>query len=303
MFLVVLFGSIPYDTLFWHEVQNTGHTISFSVITALVILLLKNSASIFRESRVKLVSISALVCLFLGIAIEVIQVAINSDGNKLDVLRDAGGIVIVLALYVAYTCVQGKDSGASRQFAAGMLVIAIGVLAICLAPLAKISLDLFSQRNAFPVVFDLSARWSGSFVKFNSARVISNSNIEMVGGEAVMIQLEPGRSTYPGLSVSEPYPDWSLYRAFILPIYSRNKAPIDIVLRIHDEHHNNDYSDRFNRDITVSNGANYFRIPIEEIEKSPVGRNLDMQKINNIAIFSDQPKETVSFYLGRITLE
>lgn len=302
--LFVIFGSVPYNTLFWREVQNTGHSILFAIVAILVLLLLQHRVKERGESLVRLVIGAALISMVLGVIVEIAQLTINSDGSTLDVLRDAGGILFALILYAGLN-IDNYEQGANsklRTKKTGLIITSIFIFSICLFPLVKISWVILQRDIAFPVVLDLTTGWSKSLVEYNQAKLITYDGLERSGLEGEVALLELSVAKYPGISLIEPFPDWTSYRVLLLPVYSNNTAPLDIVLRIHDAFHNNNYSDRFNRSFTIYNGVNYLRIPLDDIEKSAKGRKIDMSQISNIAIFSEQPLEPVRLAIGVIKL-
>ena len=120
-------------------------------------------------------------------------------------------------------------------------------------------------------------------------------------GQLMRVDLKPG--IYPGVSIIEPSPDWSAYKALTILIYSKLIQPFDLVLRIHDEHHNDDYSDRYNTKLTVNKGMNYFRIPLDDIKNSSSNREMNMMQIKELILFSAKTFEVLNFYVGKMRLE
>jgi hypothetical protein len=108
---------------------------------------------------------------------------------------------------------------------------------------------------------------------------------------------------YPGLTIVEPYPDWSLYENLIIEIYSENTRTFDLVLRVHDESHNNIYSDRYNKVLKIKTGKNGFHIPLRDIESAPADRKMDMGRISELVLFASKPAKALDFVLGEIRLE
>lgn len=295
---------MPYGGLFWREVQNTGHTIVFFVMTGLVVILLRDNVSVLRKSQKSLLITAATLSLFIAIAIELVQLTIENDGNKEDVLRDVGGILAGLAMYAG---INGNDykhgSNNNRIFKSKLVVASICILTVFLVPLAQGGLAMIQRQIAFPVVFDPSAGWTDYFSEFNNVKKIEESALVDALMKDNFIHLKLDVAMYPGVSMDEPFPDWTSYSVLVLPIYSENTTTFDLVLRVHDVNHNNQYRDRFNKYITVKNGINYFRIPLNEIEESPISRKLDMSNIRNLAIFMDKPASPVRLYIGPIRLE
>jgi len=84
---------------------------------------------------------------------------------------------------------------------------------------------------------------------------------------------------------------------------SESDHPIELVLRIHDRRHNEDYADRFNRSLTFQPGINAFRIPLDEIRAAPAGREMDLSAIERLSVFAVAPEAQLSLYLLELRLE
>jgi hypothetical protein len=109
--------------------------------------------------------------------------------------------------------------------------------------------------------------------------------------------------TYPGIRIDEPYSDWRGYTYFQLEIFSELSTLQLITIRIDDLHHNNEYSDRFNKAVTISPGLNHIQIPIDDIRLAPVGREMDLSAIKTVLLFAVNPREEFILYVDDIRLE
>lgn len=152
---------------------------------------------------------------------------------------------------------------------------------------------------------DFSARWSGYFLEFHDAGLYPDVSpaalVQGGGNQPAQLALEPGR--YPGISVVEPYPDWSGYEHLVVVVYSDRPYPDRLVLRVHDRQHDHVYTDRFTRVLAVDRGMNRFRIPLAEIEAAPVGRRMQMNSIVGIGLYARHVQLPFELYLGKIRLE
>ena len=304
--LTVLFGELPDNSLFWQEVQNSGHTFLFAVAAVLILLLLQDSSAKFRRTPLKLYVAAGLFGLLAGVLTEVVQLLIGSDSSIMDVMRDLTGIVAGLGLFASVDKTLQPHWLKSRQgVKVGLVVLSISIFTAGLFPLAHLSAAYVQRNEAFPVIFDLKADWAASFIEIKNAVV--KASVDQQEGNAdhlkrlVFVQFKPG--IYPGVSMIEPYPDWSLFEALTLDIYSEQAGTFDLVVRVHDEKHSHAYSDRFNKRLVVEVGENHFHIPLHEIEHAPTGREMDMTRISEIVLFAEQPVVPVSFYLGVMRLE
>ncbi|MES0326844.1 MAG: VanZ family protein [Gammaproteobacteria bacterium] len=303
--LMLMFAALPDINLFWREMQNSGHTLLFIPIVLLILLLLRDTTEFFWRKTFKLYIATFSISLLIGIAIELIQLLTHGDASTMDVVRDLAGIIVGLGLYATTDPeLQTHKLKPGKWIRAGIVMLSFCVLTASMSPLVFLSAAYVQRETAFPVVVDLTANWTRPFLQLKNA-VITFQEYEEVRadgeGQLTRVDLKPG--IYPGVSIIEPSPDWSAYKALTIVIYSKLIQPFDLVLRIHDEHHNDDYSDRYNTKLTVNKGSNYFRIPLDDIKNSPSNREMNMMRIKELILVSAKPFEGLHFYVGKMRLE
>jgi hypothetical protein len=183
--------------------------------------------------------------------------------------------------------------------------LAVGLAVASAFPLATLARAYHQREQAFPVIVDLAADWSHPFVQLNHATLDPAPDPSVCpapgAGHLVGLQLEP--ATYPGFSVIEPYPDWRGHDHLVLEIVSTQAAALELTLRIHDAGHNQAYTDRFNRLLSLSQGNNRFRIVLADVSNAPAGRRMDMSRIAGIVLFAADGGGPASFCLGVLRLE
>ena len=64
-------------------------------------------------------------------------------------------------------------------------------------------------------------------------------------GKILQVEFESG--DYPGFQILEPFRTWFKYENFTFSVFNPESKAISITVRIHDEHHNDETQDRFNR--------------------------------------------------------
>ncbi len=105
------------------------------------------------------------------------------------------------------------------------------------------------------------------------------------------------------MAFDEPYPDWRGYRRLLVTIVSDLDAPLSLVIRVHDAAHDQRSKDRFNRSLTIAPGVNRFSIALDDIERAPDRRRMDMRRIRGVLIFGYNLKAPTHVYLGALRLE
>jgi hypothetical protein len=254
--------------------------------------------------------ITVAVLASVAVLTELGQQLTHRESSVADVVRDLAGILIGLGCY-AYTdpdfTVLSKQKyhalRSSTFIFSGSLVVA------SLFPLLHLAVAYVQRDDAFPVIIDFQAGWISPFLRLDQAMLTLAaapdtlaSNSGHTGQQQVhQLTLDPGK--YPGISIIEPYPDWSEYKTLVLDLYSMQSHSMTLVLRIHDSHHNQEHSDRFNQALTVKPGNNRFRIPLTGVEHAPAGRQMDMRHVENIMLFAADIDAAVNFYPGTLKLE
>ena len=308
--LLILFGSFAGDSLLLREVQNTGHTLLFIVITISLLAMFRHSGVMGNKITIWPYLAAVLLSFSIGLALEVGQLYSSRDPSFLDIARNVAGIVIGLCIY-ALVDTEHKTLWI-KQGRVGQVIIvtlAFTVFVVRMVPITLLGTAYVQRNQSFPTVIDLQADWSRPFVRLQHARLIPLTDREgSSGGSHIASGINRSCLTllpaeYPGVSLIEPYPDWSAFEVLTVVVYSPESEPIEMVLRIHDAYHNHAYSDRFNQSFRLVKGENRFRIPLKNIREAPDGRAMDMARIANVTLFSVNVKAELEVCPGRIHLE
>lgn len=304
--LVLLFGELPGNSLFWREVQNLGHTFLFAVAAVLVLLLLRDMTESFRRVHLKVYASAGLISMLIGVLTEIVQLLMGRDSSIIDVMRDLAGIIAGLGIYACVDpYLQPHWLASPKRKRTGIAVLSFCVFTASLFPLASLSVAYVQRESAFPVVVDLTAKWSETFTrtKYATVEIVVDQKPGAVDKVKRLALVHFKRAIYPGVTMIELYPDWSSFEVLTLNIYSQHASTFDLVLRVHDKQHNQAYSDRFNRRLIVKTGANNFRIPLRNIKHAPASREMEMAKISELTLFSVKTVAPLSFYLSAVRLE
>ena len=298
--LVVAIGllivPLPTNNLWWHEATNTGHTIVFAIISVIVYYQIYTNTRF--SNKLLLYFFVLVICMSLGVLIEVLQDLVHRESSLNDVYRNFYGIMMALCLIAV---INAKEIQYQKSIIVLIVLASLSFFLLGLTPLIKLSWSYIERDKAFPVILDFNANWSSSFIRFNNAEIKKNSKLQKNNDGRYQIWFNQGK--YPGLSVIEPEPDWSAYRILKVTVFSIYKNNINLVLRVHDKKHNYNHSDRFNKSLLVQPGLNIFEIELSDIEKGPVNRKLDLTKVAGLIIFSSGLKESRQLELSNIALE
>jgi hypothetical protein len=305
MVAMLLIYELPYDTLFWIEMQNAGHTPVFGIISLLILgvsLRLLGSRILQRPVHYAIALAGAT---FLGLISEYAQIAGPRDADVLDFIRDIAGAVSFLGIFM-FADRKLVTSGGRwlARIRTPVLIAAILVLMAALVPLALWSGAYLHRNGTFPAICDFDSYWSNRFLRTEDAQAES---VAPPGGFSdargkvgrVVFSIED----YPELVVREVYPDWRGYGTLVFDIYLPAHLSINLHVRIEDFSHNGDFADRFNRTIAVRPGASRVSIPLADVRNAPAEREMDMQAIRALHLFVVRPQDELTLYFDNILLK
>jgi hypothetical protein len=171
--------------------------------------------------------------------------------------------------------------------------------------LTATAIAYLGRDAAYPRICGFEAAWEGKFVSAHEADLEKTQPPEGWGRKPSdrvgHVVFRPG--AYPGLSIGEPHPDWRGFEVLVFDVYSELPEPVELVLRIHDRDHNDNYWDRFNRTLVIHPGASRISIPLRDVQTAPRGREMDMSRICGLVLFADHPREPFDLCFDDFRLE
>ena len=288
----LLFMPLAADNLWWREVFNSGHVILFLFIS--FVLYFQLSATL-RFSNSAIIYLIVLVTgLLLGVTIELLQGLLQREASVDDLYRNFFGIISGLGMVSLrhQTLLPNKIL---------MLIFSLGFLLLGTCSLFQISGHYIQRANAFPVILDFNEGWFNSFVRFNRAEMEVYSGKADDNHRLFRIRFDAGR--YPGVAIIEPVPDWSAYSNLRFKVVSGHDKNMDLFVRIHDRKHDHNYQDRFNQKLIIHPGLNEVVIPLAQIEKGPLNRDLDLANIAGLIIFMSKVEKSQLLEISNIYLD
>ena len=297
-------GRPPRSTLMWTESYDLGHIPLFGVMA---ILLLAASRSLFaslnwRPARHYLLVIA--ITAVISVVSEWLQRYVPArDAQLADAFNNLLGAVCFLAIVAAW-----RRDLAITSTGKGRRIVVVGcvlVLMAALSPLVVLAWHYGMRAAAFPIVADFDSPWQQPFLSSPRADLDSvpapQGWTEKAGQTISVIRFHP--APWPGVIISEPYPDWRGYQALRFDVYSELDRPVPIVLHISDLLHNDEHKDRFNRIFTVNPGLNEYTVATKAVRNAPAGREMQLSEITRMVVFTRPPQEPFEVYLSDIWLE
>jgi len=212
-----------------------------------------------------------------------------------DVLHNALGA----AGFLAIACVH-----AHREVPAGIrLAVTTGaclLMAGAFVPAALATLDAFHMVRDFPVIASFErvgelSRWGALDAATSPSRRHTTD-----GTRSLEVRLRPG--PYPGIGTRDLVRDWRGYDRLQFDAYLEGDHPLGLTVRVDDAVHDDRLEDRYNGRFTLRPGSNHVEIPLEDLRRAPAGREMDLETIVFLCIFSDALREPRTFTLDNIRL-
>jgi len=294
--LLLVTIEVPSRAAFVVALLNFGHAPLFGC-AALALHWVFSRHSHCRHLPYGLAMLAVLVA---GIVAELIQGTLGRDAEMADVITDVLGAVT--SLLVRFSLQRGTGRRI-RWLALGLAAIILGILA---EPVLRIGISIGHRHASFPVLADFESIWDKECCGSRSAhwRIVpapANSG-KSPDDRMARIMFRP-TARYPVFFVREPYPDWRGYRELQFEVYSEEREELKLGFRIHDRRHNDETDDRFNQTLTIRPGMNLVRISLDDAEKAPAGRRMDMTAIDAVALFAVRPARHVLIYVDNFRLK
>ena len=302
---ILRFFKAPANTLIWHSAMNAGHVVLFGVFS----LASLRCARALAKSRVHPLlpfALAFLITVGFSVLTEFLQYFSPRDADLGDFLRNLCGGMAALLLVLAFDRETLRFQARGRPLVRTMLVVvSMGLLLVSFMSFALLTRAYLERSRAFPRICGFQSSWEKSFYGVRDAELVvikwpqgGKADPENLAGYITFFP-----STYPGFMVKEMYPDWRDYDRLCFTVYSELRSPIELVLRVDDVHHDNRFNDRFNRSLTIKPGINEIVVSLAEVKTGPKSREMDMARVQDLALFAVRPTRTFSLYVDSFRLE
>jgi VanZ family protein len=298
------FIDLPGNSRLWGEIQNTGHTPLFGVISIIILRLLALSSGKRRTSVSRQYLISFILTIAIGAASEAAQLFENRDADIWDFVRDTAGAIAFLGL--AFSIDRRVDMGEKFR-RLKLWARSIGVVAMigALVPLTLWSIAYIDRDRAFPIICNfesvLEAKFYDTLFASYSISGPPNGWDKKDGKRVGKILFQ--NVNYPQFSFEEPYPDWRGYSYLVFDSYLDSDSLQELGLLIWDSESNQSLEDRYNGKVIIKPGLNHIRVLLDEIMRGPQARPMDMTSIIELDFELIQPVKPTYLYLDDIRLE
>ena len=266
---------------------DLGHLVCFGLWSYLY-LLWRGRRSFQRLSLEVL-----LLCLLFGAVTELLQAQIGREATIQDLGNDLVGGLLGLAF------LPSGLTGSVRRWLWSYRLLVLLVVGWIIFPIAKMALDDVIARQQFPLLSGFEtplevSRWGGSAFKTVSTEVAFSGKASL--------QVRFGTQRYSGVAFREFPRDWSGFARLGLEIFSPYRDSFKIYLRIHDQLHDNQYTDRYNRTVTLMPGWNEVDVSLQDVRRAPRTRQLDLSRVAEMVLFVGKLSAPRTVYIDNVAL-
>lgn len=274
--------------------NNAAHAPVFGAFAIVVFELLQRFPALILWRRY---FAAFLIAVGTGGLVELIQPVVGRGAEIGDLINDALGAIGALALFAFVV---------SRERRA--LLISVLAFAPVLWPVADASVAYALRAGAFPTLLGGDSWPDRYFIQTRGVKVW-HTVLPLPwhrSEDPPSLLVETVGTRWPGVTHSEPHSDWRGYTSLLIDITNPDSRPLALTLRVHDLAHDNQASDRFNRNLLLAASQRQtVVIPLVEIERAPDGRLIDLSRIAGVILFGDGDPALVGrqYYVTRIWLE
>ncbi|MCP4745869.1 MAG: VanZ family protein [Desulfobacteraceae bacterium] len=233
-----------------------------------------------------------------SLSIEYIQLYAGRIFSVSDIRKNLAGCVLGFCLYRPefYKNTAGKYRWAR--------IAVIAMIFFETLPFIKSVADEVTACLQFPVLsnfetpFELD-RWSGS-----SSRQLDHS-VKSQGRSSM--QIEFGTEKYSDANLYFMPGHWNGFQSLRFDLYNPDRTPIQVMCCVNDLKHielGYQFEDRFNRRIKIESGPRWHTVEISlnDIRTAPAKRFMNMNRIDNMALFTHQLDRKRTLYIDAVRL-
>jgi VanZ family protein len=277
-----------------HRIWNLGHIGLFGTLTALTFWVFKERLQSANAWWVHGAVVGTVA--IVGGAAEVIQTMFDREAS----LDDAWRNVVGACLATAFLCPARPLARRTRLI---LRLVAVTCLIIALFPVMRTANDEFLRYRQYPVLSDFTTRFERDrwVPTYGSRARISDKLEKETGRRALRVEL--GSQLYSGVGLSCPFGDFGPHENLRLHIWNDAAVPVDLVCRVNDLEHNNEWYDRFFESFELQPGWNDVAFGIDKIRESPRDRDMNMAEIRVLILFRPRPSLPRTIYIDKVWLE
>ncbi len=211
---------------------------------------------------------------------EILQSLVGREPSWRDVFNDVLGGLLAVFFFA-----PGRHQLVAQLRKLTQLLLLL-VVVWSLVPFSRALVDDIISRHQFPLLSGFETpfeqtRWGGKSRRYRDEEIVYR------GQQALRVELVAG--WYPGVFLNFFPSDWRGYTALQMHVHHPLPEPLELHLRIHDQHHrdfDNAHPDRYNLALLLEPGWNRIRVMLADVVNAPRERELDLRRVAGVGLFA-----------------
>jgi len=292
--LLVLFAFIPFgrtvNPVAISKTVDVAHVFAFIVFSGLLYLTLENYGAW------KAALVSCLLSVLLMVVIEWAQPYFGRTASWADIQFGLLGMFIALSGMMVWRCIS------NRLLKVTYTLLLVITMVWVVAPVWNEWHALWLRQQQFPILGDFENKLEKRLWRSNGQRSqVSLSEKHVVSGVG-SLKVEINKGVWNGVRYVAGEQDWREYKTLTMMFYNPGTA-FNMNVRIDDGLHTYpQYSDRYNGQFQIGEGAITLSISLATISDGPKSRSLDLARIKHMILFLSKNEKRRLFYLDNVRL-
>lgn len=296
---VALLIPIPVRGRFWDRLFDLLHIPAFATINLLALML----ASHHWASRWRMPIAITTVVIAIGGSVEVLQGMMQRKASLHDFFANAMGAITALMLFQVVRL--GRESTIRFGKAAAMMLVAAACVAAAMADPVAALLDVYRQKQQFPLLAAFQSRAELQRWHVGSATVRRSKSDWHAGDSSLQVRFIPAE--WPAIQLQQLQHDWTSYETLVADLYHRDdseSATVTIQIRIADPSYRDETDSSVYDSIQLKRGqVARWRVALRHGDSSADKPPLDLHAIRFVELMAVQLASPATVEFGPITLE
>lgn len=278
--------------------HDFAHAPIFGCVAVALLLILRTANGSAHRPALQIYLLAFAAAAALGALTEIVQWIAGRDASWIDLRSDMLGAAAFMGLFAAF------DPAFTRRVRAVGVMVALALLVWHSKPAFE-ALAAYRHRAALePTLAQFSGPRDLYFIDALRSRVrIESLPSQWSTRGETALRVDFANERWPGVDFFEPFPDWSRYGTLELDLVNPGDTALQLTVRIHDAGHNNEYTDRFNREFALApRSRQVVSIALADIESAPRGRSMNMTRIADLHLFRSDGSSGEGMYVARVRL-
>jgi len=296
---LALLMPMPFRGRFWDRLFDLLHIPAFASINLLALTL----ANHHRASRWPVPIVITTVVILAGGAVEVLQGMLQRKASLHDFFANAMGAIAALMLFQVVRLRKESTIGVGK--AVTMLLVAATCVALAMAEPAAALVDVYRQREQFPLLAAFQSRAELQRWLVGSATVRRTRSDWHARDSSLRVRFIPAQ--WPAIQLQQLERDWTGYDALVVDLQHRDdseSATVTIQIRIADQTYRDAPDSSVYESIELKRGqVARWRVALRRRDSSAENPPLDRRAIRFVELMAVQLASPATVEIGPITLE